>query len=98
MRLKSVVGLRINLNGLVQRDESSPTSVGGGTLTKLGRQEFGTRRSLCQEGSRMAVEIEPREDRRVQEIIKDPSGYFSQARARVRDEVVREIERERTYR
>ena len=43
----------------------------------------------------MAVEIEPREDRRVQEIMKDPSGYFSQARARVREEVEREIRRER---
>jgi hypothetical protein len=43
----------------------------------------------------MAVEIEPREDRRVQEIRKDPSGYFSQARSRVQEEVEREINRER---
>jgi hypothetical protein len=43
----------------------------------------------------MAVEIEAREDPRPQEILKDPSGYFNAARARVRQEVELEIERER---
>ena len=43
----------------------------------------------------MAVEIEGHEDPRPQQILRDPIGYFSAARERVRHEVELEIERER---
>jgi len=43
----------------------------------------------------MAVEIRrDRRDDRVERILKDPSGYFEQARKDARAEVTREMERE----
>jgi hypothetical protein len=43
----------------------------------------------------MAVHIEPVRDERAERIIRDPSGYFDQARERARESVEREIARER---
>jgi hypothetical protein len=43
----------------------------------------------------MAVQIAPIPDERAQRILENPSGYFAEARERVRAEVEREVARER---
>ncbi len=43
----------------------------------------------------MAVQIAPVPDERAEKILKNPAGYFAEARERVRAEVEREVARER---
>lgn len=47
----------------------------------------------------MAVRTEPRgEDPRVEQILRDPKGYFAQARERAREDVRADLARERSRR